>query len=249
MSIAASNNENIQSAGIMASEDKSGSVMYSYQLGSVMSQKNAYAITAVQANYCYSIGGGFTVNGTLNLNGNKTNNCFTYKDIISNKDNWFNDFTEISDFVVDTEQDIKLPRIKLLDEIVFKLTETGGVYQISNAFELWYWSVYKSADGKSVSIVDDIDMTGYTYFTPICGTNITINGNFHTISNLEIVETTDGTNKYWGFVGKNAGTIQNINFENPRIIINNVSQQSSTTSDGSTTSENTILGITTIFLL
>lgn len=252
MSIAASNNENIQSAGIMASEDKSGSVMYSYQLGSVMSQKNAYAITAVQANYCYSIGGGFTVNGTLNLNGNKTNNCYTYKDIIENKVDdqgkyWFNNFNNISDFVVDVVDEnkkIELPRIRLLDETVFKLTETGGVYQISNAFELWYWSVYKSADGISVSIVDDIDMTGYTYFTPICGTNITIDGNFHTISNLEIVETTEinTENKYWGFVGKNAGTIQNINFENPRITINNVSQQSSTTSDGSTTSENTIFG-------
>ncbi len=119
------------------------------------------------------------------------------------------------------------PTIRYFGEEQFKLPENNEEYQISTAFELWYWSKFvcgKENVDKDVALTNDIDMTGYTWQTP-AKFDKTFNGNFHTITNLVIEKREDGNSQLWGFVGQNNGTIQSINFENASIKIETESEQ------------------------
>lgn len=120
------------------------------------------------------------------------------------------------------------PTIMYFNENEFSLSvNENNEYEISSAFELWYWSKFVcGSSDKNVVLTEDIDMTGYTWKTPKSNSKV-INGKFHTISNLTIESTTNGDDQLWGFVGENNGTIQNINFENPSVqIIRDTTQNS-----------------------
>ena len=122
------------------------------------------------------------------------------------------------------------PTIRYFGEEQFELTTNEGKteYQISTAFELWYWSKFvcgKEGVDKDVELTNDIDMTGYTWQTP-AQFGKTFNGNFYTITNLVIEKREVENSQLWGFVGQNNGTIQSINFENASIKIETKSEQS-----------------------
>ncbi len=246
MSISPSKSNSVVAAAISAGN--ATSVYYSYQLGGVMSSSQAYTITSGTASYCYTLGGGYTTlapDRIPDISPNASNNkCFGLDEILettsnSDKEQWWEYFAgktdesgnvvieKLSDFVVSTDNNFTQPRIKLIDLDAFTLKTDSSAYLISTSFELWYWSMYADKTTKDVKLVDDIDMTGYTYITPSTEFSRTFDGGYHTISNLTIkgIELNLGTEedpKYatvWGFVSQNSGTIQNINFENPSIKI------------------------------
>ena len=83
---------------------------------------------------------------------------------------------------------------------------------------------YTGYDGFTVSIEDDIDLSGADWTSIIgLGGEITIDGKYHTISNMQINEQGNGEsgNTYLGFIGDIAYgtrlTIKNITFKNAHV--------------------------------
>ena len=105
----------------------------------------------------------------------------------------------------------------------------GQTVRIYNAAGLRAWAAsitkgHTSYDGFKVSIEKDIDLSGDDWTSIIgLGGTITIDGNNHTISNMQINEQGNGEsgNTYLGFIGDIAYgtrlTIQNITFENAHV--------------------------------
>ena len=105
----------------------------------------------------------------------------------------------------------------------------GQTVMIYNAAGLRAWAdsitnEHASYDGFTVSIEKDIDLSDAAWTSIIgLGGEITIDGKYHTISNMQINEQGNGEsgNTYLGFIGDIAYgtrlTIQNITFENAHV--------------------------------
>ena len=105
----------------------------------------------------------------------------------------------------------------------------GQTVMIYNAEGLRAWAAsitdeHKDYNGFTVSIENDIDLSGADWTSIIgLGGEITIDGKYHTISNMQINEQGNGEsgNTYLGFIGDIAYgtrlTIQNITFENAHV--------------------------------
>lgn len=117
---------------------------------------------------------------------------------------------------------IILPKIALIesDKVgnILKTNAAETAYEISSAFELWYWGHYICGDtkkDKDVILLDDIDMSGYVWYGSDSEFKKVFDGKYHTISNLYLVY----RGNYAGFIHKSSGTIKNIYFENPYLNI------------------------------
>lgn len=105
----------------------------------------------------------------------------------------------------------------------------GQTVMIYNAEGLRAWAAsitdeHKDYNGFTVSIENDIDLSGADWTSIIgLGGEITIDGKYHTISNMQINEQGNGEsgNTYLGFIGDIAYgtrlTIKNITFENAHV--------------------------------
>lgn len=199
------------------------SVFYSYHIGAVVSRGYVYAISSANIYRCFNIGGGYAAMLDIEivpLSGSSISTSFNIDQILATTEatqsKWYEKFSELPDMTVATSGNLIIPTINLFGEIkVLELVD--GKYQISKPFELWYWSQYAYSDNKNVEITNDIDMTGFTYRT-VPSYSGTFDGKYHTISNLKIDGVyVNGIDLYYGLIGANTGTIQNIYFENPSI--------------------------------
>lgn len=213
-------------------------LFYSYNKGAVVSSGKIFALTngthkegnkGSIVNYCYNIGGGYSsvqtvislvsgdsstldkVIGVENLMDKiQIDNIeYTYAEVIKNSS---------QDFTMTPSGSMYFPVIAIIDE-KYELKQENGTYQISTAFDLYYWLSFVASG--NVDILKDIDMSGY-HVKPITKEfNGIFNGNNHQISDIIISESNiDDSSLYVGFIAKNGGTIQNVNFVDPQIINN-----------------------------
>lgn len=227
----------------VATSISTGTIYYCYNNASVASSAKTYLLTQSTAYYSYSVGGGYATNG-IDLTGNSNNFasynldgiCKDIEDISEGKTYWYDKIINSSFDLIASSDDIAntkiiLPIIRLIDgtkrNSPLKTNASGDTYQISTAYELWYWNrfVCGTEDDKNVELTCDIDMTGYSCKNTGLAFTKTFDGQYHTITSLTIKNQTDINHKdingaeisYLSFIAINSGTIQNIYFEDPYV--------------------------------
>ena len=135
---------------------------------------------------------------------------------------------EDEQYTLDSNLNRHIPYIRLIDPNNFALTKIDDKYYIYSPFELWYWGHYCADDETPTVLANDINMANFVWTTPSSDIKLksTFDGNHHTISNLEI---TPNNSNVAGFVsvvaasdaesGAASGVIQNVHFENPKLLI------------------------------
>lgn len=219
-------------------------LFYSYNKGAVASEGEIFALTNGKhkvgnensmINYCYNIGGGYssiqTVISLTSGDSSTLDNVVGVENLMTTKEIVGSTYAEViqqssQDFTMKKNDSMYFPVIAVIDEL-YTLKQKNETYQISTAFDLYYWLSFVASG--NVDILKDIDMSGYHVKPVQSEFKGTFNGNNHQISDIIIsekvivnknndVDENDGVDKmYVGFIAQNSGTIKNVNFVDPQI--------------------------------
>lgn len=109
--------------------------------------------------------------------------------------------------VEDVKESVEALKVEYAETYNIPLSELDSYTFVSNLEE--FGAIGKNPSGNYI-LISDIDMSGVTW-TPIPSFSGTIDGYGHTISNLTLtVNNGDGSTSYYGLIGQNQGTVQNL---------------------------------------